>query len=167
MIDFEEEIKSIAIESMKLAGKEKTTTELEADDIGKEVKEAMERLLEITELGAAVYNKGLNRRELFVYKLPEEVLTLFLNLPGKRSGFCLIADERFVVFLGDEPGQLVVVGKKRESFGPGENVLTKARQLIRITFIKAKEGFVFKDNSGSVLDPGEIIVHIIKWAISK
>jgi len=166
MIDFEEEIKNIAAEKMKSEGKVEKTAALEADT-KKEVKEAMERLFEITELGVAIYNKGLNRTELSVYNLAEEVLTLFVNLPGKRSGFCLIADERFVVLLDEKPGQIVVVGKKKEFFGAGENVLTKAIQLIRITFIKNNDGLVFKDNTGSVLDPEEIVFHLIKWAVSK
>ena len=165
MIDFDKEIKSIAKEKIELVAEERAI-EPEAD-MGKEVKEVMNRLFNIVELGVTIYNESLDKGKLSLYKLPEELLTLFLNLPGKRLGFCLIAEEKFIVFLDEEPGQVVVVGKNRQSFGTGENVLAKARQLIRITFMKSDDGFVFKDNTGSIVNPEEIILHIIKWAVSK
>lgn len=164
MIDFEKEIKNVAKERIKLAAEEKESKP-EAD-MGKEIKEVMNKLFNIAELGITIYNEGLDKGKLSIYKLPEQLLALFLNLPGKRLGFCLIAEEKFVVFLDEEPNQVVVVGKNRQSFGTGENVLTKARQLIRITFMKSDNGFVFKDNTGSILDPEEIALHIIKWAVS-
>jgi len=163
-MDFEKEIKNLAKEKIKSpAGGMPSETEA---DGRREIKEVMKIFLDITGLGIGIYNQGLANGRLSIYELTEELLTLFLNLHGKRLGFCLVAEGKFVVFLDEAPNQMVVLGQKRQLFGAGENVLTKARQLIKIAFEKADGGYVFKDNTGSRLDPEEVVLHIINWAIS-
>jgi hypothetical protein len=163
-MDFEKEIKNLAKEKTRSPAVRRTG-ETEADP-RTEIKQVMNIFLDIAELGVGIYNEGLAYGRLSIYELPEELLTLFLNLQGKRLGFCLVSEGRFVVFIDEEPNQILVLGKKSQSFETGENILTKARQLIRITFEKLEEGYVFKDNTGSHLDPEEIVLHIIKWTIS-
>ena len=165
MLDFKKEIRTMAKEKVKSAAEEKPSQT--KSDVRTEIKEVMNIFFNISELGVGIFNQGLANGKLSIYELSEELLTLFLNLHGKRLGFCLVAEEKFVVFLDENPSQLVVLGKKRQSFGTGENALTKARQLIRITFEKSDGGYVFKDNTGSFLDPEEIVLHIIKWAVSE
>ncbi|MGH7806795.1 MAG: hypothetical protein ACRENT_01745 [Thermodesulfobacteriota bacterium] len=163
-MDFEKEIKNLAKEKIKSSAGG-MPSETEADG-RREIKEVMKIFLDIAGSGVRIYNQGLADGRLSIYELTEELLTLFLNLHGKRLGFCLVAEGKFVVFLDEAPNQMVVLGQKRQLFGAGENVLTKARQLIKIAFEKADGGYVFKDNTGSRLDPEEVVLHIIKWAIS-
>ena len=162
MNNFREEVMNLAREKLKMK-----TADRKAESASNSVKEVMESLLKTTELGVSFYNQVAENKKLSIYSLPEELLVLFLNLPGKRVGFCLIAPEKFVVFLNDEPGQVVVFGKKRQNSGSGENVLIRARQLIKVSFAKTEDGYLFKDNTGSVLDPEEMILHIIRWAVSE
>lgn len=162
MNNFREEVMNLAREKLKMK-----TAGRKAESASDEVKEVMNSLLKTSELAVSFYNQFAEGEGLTVYGLPEELLALFLNLPGKRVGFCLIAPEKFVVFLDDEPGQVVVFGKKRQNSGSGENVLTRARQLIKVSFAKADNGYLLKDNTGSVLNPEEMILHIIRWAVSE
>jgi hypothetical protein len=128
-----------------------------------EIREVMDGFFSLAESGVSAYNEGSGEKVLSIYILPEELLTLFLNLHGKRMGFCIIGPERFVVFLDETPNGILVLGHKKQSAGTVEQILTKARQLIKITCLKSEKGFIFKDNSGGTLEPEETIKHIIKW----
>ncbi|HWP93374.1 MAG TPA: hypothetical protein VNN20_14365 [Thermodesulfobacteriota bacterium] len=162
MNNFREEVMSLAREKLKTK-----TADRKAESAPDDVKEVMNGLLKIAELAVSFYNQLVGDEGLSVYSLPGELLALFLNLSGKRVGFCLVAPEKFVVFLDDEPGQVVVFGKKRQNSGSGENLLTRARQLIKVSFVKTEDGYLLKDNTGSILDPEEMILHIIRWAVSE
>ena len=164
MINFRKEIRDIAKERRGVK-EEKSGSVIEGT--GTEIKEVMSRFYSLTELGVSIYNESLNDEELSIYRLPEELLALFLNIAGRRVGFCLMAPEKIIVFLSEGPDQVLVLGRKRQQLGTGESILTKARQLIRITYTKSEHGIVFKDNTGSILDPEEVIIHIIKWAVSE
>jgi len=157
---FREEIIDMARE------REKRRERDEAIDSGEaiyEAREAIDGFFSIAEAGVSAYNEGSGKRVLSTYRLPEELLTLFFNLPGKRLGFCIIGPERFVVFLDEMPNGILVLGQKKQSAGALGQVLARARQLIKITCLKSENGFIFKDNTGAALDQEDIIKHIIKW----
>jgi hypothetical protein len=163
MIKFQEEIRNIAKGREKRAEENGTEHGVRVKTV---IKEVMERFFNLAELGVSIYNESSNNGKLSVYRLPGELLDLFLSLPGKHSGFCLVASEKFVIFLDEEPDQVLVLGSKKQQLGAEGNVLSRARQLIRITCVRTGDGFTFKDNTGTPLDPEEIMMHIIKWAVS-
>lgn len=160
MAKFREEITDMARE------REKRRERDEAIDSGEaiyEAREAIDGFFSIAEAGVSAYNEGSGKRVLSNYRLPEELLTLFLNLSGERVGFCIIGPERFVVFLDEMPNGILVLGRKKQSAGAVGQILTKARQLIKITYLKSGNGFIFKDNTGATLDQEDIMKHIIRW----
>lgn len=160
MPKFWEEIMDIAGEREKRREGEESINSVEATY---EAKEAMDCFFSLAEEGVSAYNEGSGKRVLSNYRLPEELLTLFLNLSGERVGFCIIGPERFVVFLDEMPNGILVLGRKKQSAGAVGQILTKARQLIKITYLKSGNGFIFKDNTGATLDQEDIMKHIIKW----
>jgi hypothetical protein len=160
MTKFQEEIMSMAKEREKRRQYEEPITDVE---IIYEAKEAMDGFFSLVEAGVGAYNEGSGERVISTYRLSEELLTLFLNLPGKRMGFCIIGPERFVVFLDERPNGILVLGQKKQSIGVTGQVLTRARQLIKVTCLKSENGFIFKDNTGANLNPEDVIKHIIKW----
>ncbi len=162
MAEFQAEIRSIAKEKKQRRQDNRmkyTTDEEKVYD----VKEAMKRLFSLAELGVKAYNEGSGERVLSIYELPEELLTLFLNLPGRRMGYCIIGTERFVVFLDEVPNQVLVLGQKKQDLGVTGQVLSKARQLIKINCLRSKDRFIFLDNTGANLNPEDVIKHIIIW----
>lgn len=160
MSKFWEEIMDIAVEREKRREREESINSVEATY---EAKEAMNRFFSLAQEGVNAYNEGSGKRVLSNYRLPEELLTLFLNLSGERVGFCIIGPERFVVFLDEMPNGILVLGRKKQSAGAVGQILTKARQLIKITYLKSGNGFIFKDNTGATLDQEDIMKHIIRW----
>ena len=78
-------------------------------------------------------------------------------------GFCIIGPERFVAFLDEVPNQVLVLGQKRQDLGVKDQVLSKAKQLIKISCLRSKDGFIFLDNTGANLNPEDVIKHIIIW----
>jgi len=164
MAEFQAEIRNIAKENEQRR-KDKSERMMYMTDVEKnsEIKGAMKRLFSLAELGVKAYNKGAGEKVLSIYELPEELLTLFLNLPGKRMGFCIISPERFVAFLDEVPNQVLVLGQKRQGLGVTGQVLTKARQLIKVTCLKSGDVLIFKDNTGANLNLEDVIKQIIKW----
>jgi hypothetical protein len=158
---FQEEIVNMARERERRRERDASIDGVEASY---EAREAIDGFFSMTEAGVSAYNEGSGKRVLYTYRLPEELLTLFFNLPGKRLGFCIIGPERFVVFLDEMPNGILVLGQKKQSARALGQVLAKARQLIKITCLKSENGFIFKDNTGAALDQEDIIKHIIKWA---
>ena len=136
------------------------------DGIPYEIKQAMKRLFNLVDSGVAAYNNGVGEKELSVYELPEEFLKVFLNLPGRRMGFFVIAPQKFVVFLDEKPDRVVVLGKKRQNERGAENGLIGARQLIKITCLMAGDALILKDNTGAALEIEDIVAHIIRWLVS-
>ncbi len=164
MAEFQDEIRSIAKEKRQKR-QEKDERIMNMTDIENvyEVKEAMQRLFSLAELGVKVYNEGMGERLLSIYELPEEFLTLFLNLSGRRMAFCIIGPERFVVFLDEVPNKVLVLGQRKQGLGVTGQVLSKAKQLIKINCLRSKDRFIFLDNTGANLNPEEVIKQIIIW----
>ncbi len=160
MPKFREEIIGMAREREKRHGREESVSSVEATY---EAKEAMDLFFSLAEEGVSAYNEGSGKRVLSTYRLPEELLTLFLNLSGKRVGFCIIGSERFVIFLDEAPNGILVLGQKKQSAGITGQILTKARQLIKISCLKSGNSFIFKDNTGATLDQEDIMEHIVRW----
>ncbi len=157
---FREEIMNIAREREKGREREESLNSVE-EIYGS--KEAMDGFFSLAESGVTAYNEGSGKKVISTYRLSEELLTLFLNLPGKRVGFCIIGPERFVVFLDETPNGILVLGQKKQAAGAVGQILGKARQLIKITCLKSGNGFIFKDNTGATLDQEDIMKHTIKW----
>ncbi|MGH7909889.1 MAG: hypothetical protein ACRENW_08595, partial [Thermodesulfobacteriota bacterium] len=158
MAEFQAEIRNIAKENEQRR-KDKSERMMYMTDLEKnsEIKGAMKRLFSLAELGVKAYNEGSGERVLSIYELPEELLTLFLNLPGRRMGYCIIGTERFVVFLDEVPNQVLVLGQKRQDLGVTGQFLTKARQLIKITCLKSGDVLLFQDNTGANLNLEDVI----------
>src|ERR1700757_2148258 len=112
MTKFREEIMSMAKEREKRRQPKEAITDIE---IIHEAKEAMDGFFSLAEAGVSAYNEGSGGKVISIYRLSEELLTLFLNLPGKRVGFCIIGPERFVVFLDERPNGILVLGQKKQS----------------------------------------------------
>lgn len=164
MRDFRERITNIA-EGRKQTGN-KGSISPEGDNLIIDLKEVMNDLYDKTELGVNVYNEVAEVRELSIFRLPEELLQVFLNVPGKQIGFCLMSEIKFVLFIGELPDEVLVLGKKRQSYGNKGPFLARAIQLIRIKFEQSGSTYSYRDNTGSLIDPEEIIIHILNWAVT-
>ncbi len=160
MTKFQKEIMDMAREREKRREKVES---VDSVDETYEAKEAMDEFFGLAKAAVSAYNEGSGKKVISIYRLPQELLTLFLNLPGKRMGFCIIGPERFVVFLNDIPNGILVLGQKKQSAATVGQILSKARQLIKITCLKSANGFIFKDNTGATLDREDIMKHIISW----
>lgn len=163
MQDFQEKIANIALRMKQISDERLFSPEL--NESSSNLKEVMNILYSRTELGVDIYNGAIKRGELSIFRLPAEVLRVFLNLPRNQIGFCLMSEVKFVVFIGDVPDEILVLGKKRQSSGGGEPLVTRATQLIRIKFEHSGKIYRYVDNTGSSVDPDEIIVHVIGWAV--
>jgi hypothetical protein len=161
---FQKDIRNIA-EQTKQRRSDKVERRVRETDLENkcEIKDAMEKFFSLAKLGVRTYSKFSGEGGFSVYELPEELLTLFLNLPGKRIGFCIIGPERFVVFLDELPNQVLVFGQMKQSENVASQILANARQLIKITCLRSGSELVLKDNTGANLNPEDVIKHIIKW----
>lgn len=164
MGDFREKIISIA-KRKPHAGGERSVWPEGVNSSGN-LKEVMNILYGKAELGINIYNEAVKGEALSILRLPDEVLQVFLNAPVNQVGFCLMSDLKFVLFIGEFPDAVLVLGKKRQSSGGREPFLTRAVKLIRIKFELSGSSYRYEDNTGSLIDPDEIIVHVINWTVS-
>jgi hypothetical protein len=164
MQDFREKIMNIAERKKQTSNKRSISPE--GNNLSINLKEVMNILYGKTELGVNIYNEMINCGELSIFRLPGELLQVFLNVSGKQIGFCLMSDIKLVLFIGEDPNEVLVVGKKRQSHGNKEPFLARAIQLIRIKFEHSGNMYSYRDNTGSLIDPEEIIIHTINWAVT-
>ena len=100
---------------------------------------------------------------LTIYKLPTEFLEMFLDIPGRRGGFCIVSPSKLVIFFDEDPNLITVIGKIRTKEGAIAQAQSKATQLLKLSFTKLGDRFEYKDNTGGVIDPAGIVEIIIKW----
>ncbi len=100
---------------------------------------------------------------LTIYKLPTEFLEMFLDIPGRRGGFCIVSASKLVIFFDEDPNLVTVIGKVRTKEGGVSQAQTKATQLVKLSFSKVGDKFEYKDNTGGVIDPTSIVEIIISW----
>ncbi len=103
---------------------------------------------------------------LTVYRLPPEFLEMFLDIPGRRGGFCIVSPSKLVTFFDEDPNLITVIGKIRNKEQGTSQISAKAIQLFKISFENIEGEFKYKDNTGGALDPGDIVDLVIKWAVS-
>ena len=164
MRDFLEKIINIADRKKQISNKRSIPPEV--NNSSSNLKEVMNILYGKSELGVNIYNEAIEGGELSIFRLPGELLEVFLIVPGNQIGFCLMSDLRIVLFIGEVPDEVLVLGKKRQSSMRGEPFLTRAIKLIRVKFEHSGNIYSFEDNTGSLIDPDEIIIHIINWVVS-
>jgi hypothetical protein len=166
MRHFKRDIRRIAREKSNLITEDAGVV-LKPEDPSSDMEEVMQELYNRTKLGVKTYNEEIGLKILSVFRLPDSLIQLLLNRIGKKIGYCMTSDLKIVLILEDDTGQILVFGKRRESCGDNEFILSKAIQLIRISFEKLEgKNFVYRDNTGSLLHIDEVIIQIIKWAIS-
>lgn len=98
--------------------------------------------------------------DLTIYRLPSEFLEIFLDIPGRRGGFCIISATKLVIFFDEDPNLITVIGKNRNKQS-GTN--TKTIQLLKVYFSIIDGDYKYKDNTGGQLNPNDIIDLLIKW----
>jgi len=159
--DFENEIRAIA-ESNKDRNKNTAVTpQAHLDDLP--FIEVIEEFFSISEKAANIYNSNSGVEVLSVCMLPKEFLELFLEIPGRRGGGCIISPSKLVIFFDEDPDLLTVIGKIRNSEGGGSNTTSKATQLLKISFSSHNGKYEYKDNTGGRLNPYEIVSLLIRW----
>lgn len=159
---FEEEIRKIARRTKSPISKDVVNVEslLTSESA---IQEVMNILYRQVESAVSVYNEESRNDELSLYKFHEKIAQLLMGVNECSSSFCVISQNRFVVFLEDNPDHVVVVGKDIKKNGTKENLLSRARQLIRLSFEKAEGEYLYRDNTSARIDSREVIVLIINW----
>lgn len=162
--DFENEIRAIA-QSNKDRDKEPSET-LKAHSNDKNYTEVLEKLFSISEKAVNIYNSSSDEEALSVYKLPIEFLEMFLEIPGRRGGFCIISLTKLVIFFDEDPDLITVIGKIRNLNKNRNITASKATQLLKVSFSNKSGKYEYKDNTGGKLNPYDIVSLLIRWVSS-
>ncbi len=162
--DFENEIRAIA-QSNKDRDKEPLGA-VQAHSNDKNYTEVLEKLFSISEKAVNIYNSNTATEDLSVYKLPIEFLEMFLEIPGRRGGFCIISPTKLVIFFDEDPDLITVIGKIRNLNKNRNNTTSKATQLLKVSFSNKSGKYEYKDNTGGKLNPYDIVSLLIRWVSS-
>src|SRR3972149_3054411 len=76
--------------------------------------------------------------------------------------------DKIIVYIADEEKVCEIKGAMQRLFsladlGVKDQVLSKAKQLIKISCLRSNDGFIFRDNTGANLNLEDVIKHIIIW----
>ena len=166
MRNFKSEIRRFALQRLDTTISENRVI-VKSDESTGSIALVMQEFYRRTKLGVETYNEVFGLKKLSVFMLPGELIQLLLNRMRKEIGFCLTTDRKIVLIFEDDTGQILVLGKRKENYADNEFILSKAIQLIRISYEKLTgKALIYKDNTGSLLDIDEVIIQIIKWAVS-
>ena len=158
--DFENEIIKIAKSHQDQDNYKPETLQHSSED--EEYVEVIEHFFSISKEAVNIYNSNIATEVLSVYKLPKEFLEMFLEIPGRRGGFCIISPNKLVIFFDEDPQIITVIGKIRSSKGKN-NSSSKVNQLLKVSFSRKDLKYQYKDNAGGVLEPYEIVSLLIGW----
>ena len=156
---FEAEISSIAKSNNNKERQRAQAANNSSDDIYIEV---LQNFLSVIEEAVNNYNTAVNSEVLSAYNLPKDFLEMFLDIPGRRGGFCLVSPIKIAVFFDEDPQIITVIGKSRK-VGGEESGSPRTTQLFKISFSKTGKDYKYKDNTGGVIDPYDIVSIIVKW----
>jgi len=156
--NFEAEISAIAKSNLNKKRKSAEASGNGSDDIYLEV---LENFLSLSEKAALIYNTASNSEVLSVYNIPKEFLEMFLDIPGRRGGFCLISPLKIVVFFDEDPQLVTVIGRSRNLDTKSSH--SKVTQLFKISYSIKGQEYEYKDNTGGVLDPYDIVSILVRW----
>ena len=159
--DFENEIRAIA-QSNKDRDKEPLGA-VQAHSNDKNYTEVLEKLFSISEKAVNIYNSNTATEDLSVYKLPIEFLEMFLEIPGRRGGFCIISLTKLVIFFDEDPDLITVIGKIRNLNKNRNKITSKATQRLKVSFSNKNGKYEYKDNTGGKLNPYDIVCLLIRW----
>jgi len=158
--DFENKILEIAKSHQDKDNYKPVTLQHSSED--EQYIEVIEHFFSISKEAVNIYNSSISAEVLSVYKLPKEFLEMFLEIPGRRGGFCIISLNKLVIFFDENPQIITVIGKTRSSEG-NNNSFSKVNQLLKVSFSKKDQKYQYKDNAGGVLNLYEIVSLLIKW----
>lgn len=127
--------------------------------------EAIDDLFSIAKEAIEIFNSYSKKEIISINKLPKEFLEMFLEIPGRRGGFCIISVTKLVIFFDEDPNTITVIGKYRNSDGSNKSI-SKVNQLLKVSFSRNDEIFEYRDNTGGSINPYEIVTILIRWVIS-
>ena len=162
--DFENEI--IAIARSNKSSEEKPKAHLNLNTEDNHYLEVIDQLFSISQKAADIYNSTAESDVLSVSKLPKEFLEMFLEIPGRRGGFCIISTDRLVIFFDEDPDLITVIGKTRNNQSGINQTSAKTTQLLKASFSNKEGKYEYRDNTGGVLDPHDLVSLIIRWLVS-
>src|SRR3972149_2375699 len=109
-------------------------------------------------------------RRKIMAEFQDEIRNIAKEKEQKRQDKIIVymADEEKIYEIKEAMGSLfslAELGVKayNEGLGVKDQVLSKAKQLIKISCLRSKDGFIFLDNTGANLNPEDVIKHIIIW----
>ena len=124
--------------------------------------EVLDHMFSISRKAVNAFNSSIDSEILSVHMLPGEFLEMFLDIAGRRGGFCLISPQKLVIFFDEDPNIITIIGKSRNTKGK-DNASGKTSQLFKITFLKDGKEYEYRDNTGGVVDPYEIVSVLVSW----
>ncbi len=126
----------------------------------------LDNLYSISKSAIETLNSKVSNKDLSIYKLPTEFLEMFLDIPGRRGGFCIISPSKMVTFFDEDPNLITVIGKNRNKKGAVAQVSSKTTQLLKLSFSNVGGKYEYKDNTGGAIDPTSIVDIIVNWVQS-
>lgn len=129
-----------------------------------EVSPAFANLLEITKDAADILNDRSASNIIDIYTLEREVVSLLFGFNSTADGFIIATDIKYVFIVTNNTGIIYTYGLEKQKSKKGGSLLSASLQLLTINYNETPEGMEFRDNTGTAIDPEEIVFQLVKWS---
>lgn len=159
MKDFKEQISSIG-EKVQMRGGDSSFA-----PVSKAVNRAISDLFRTAREAAAIVNQDEKPDLIRILKIEEELVPLLFKFGGDCSGFVMITPVKYVFFISNNSGVIYTYGLERD-MKQGKSIMTDSLQLLTINYRIIRSSVEYRDSTGSLLDPEEVVYQLFKWGMS-
>lgn len=154
-------------EQMSVIGKEVQMTNgvSAAVTVSKAFNRAISDLFSTAREAAAIVNQYKTPDLIKILKIEDELVPLLFRFGDDCSGFVMITPVKYVFFISNNSGVIYTYGLERD-MKRSKSIMTDSVQLLTINYRIVRSSVEYRDSTGSVLDPEEVVYHLFKWCMS-
>lgn len=124
---------------------------------------SVDELFQIAAEAVNILNKSVGQDIIRIYRIEQEIVPLLFNFGEGSTGFAIISPKKYVFIVSNRGSVIYAYGLEKNKHSAGVNLMSNSKQLISVYCKKSENAIEFTDNTGSYLDPQEVIYQLFRW----
>ncbi len=126
---------------------------------------AVDLLFSTAKSAADILNRGIDFDIVKILRLDGEIVPLLFTFNDNCSGFVAITPGKYIFFIATNSGVIYTYGLQKNR-KQGGNLMKSCIQLLTINYWLSPSSVEYRDSTGALLEPQEIVYHLFKWGAS-
>lgn len=124
---------------------------------------AVDLLFSTATTAADILNGNIDGEAVKIFRLEDEIVPLLFAFTDNGRGFVAIMPGKYIFFITNNSGVIYTYGLDKSIGKQGGNPMKNCIQLLTISYGTTQSSVEYRDSTGVILDPQEIIYHLFKW----